>query len=248
MSSSYSMKLFLIEKLTFKEKFFHLMNLLVINYSYFVFENYVFFIIYTTQNLSNYMTNNTNGLDYNKYIIDKILFNISKVIRVKELLYEHRKYYNLFIYILSFYYVLFSIFFIMMIKKTSRKTTYTLKLHCLNFLIKTNINVLNNINIDFFTRMLCFGQTNNTFIPQIKCNQSNNYLPLIFSAFTTIYSSFLTLFIQLYYEENFFISNSKFNTITSKIYIYQHLISIITSIELSLITKLTKEFFIFQIL
>ena len=219
------------------------MNLLVINYSYFVFENYVFFIIYTTQNLSNYMTNNTNGLDYNKYIIDKILFNISKVIRVKELLYEHRKYYNLFIYILSFYYVLFSIFFIMMIKKTSRKTTYTLKLHCLNFLIKTNINVLNNINIDFFTRMLCFGQTNNTFIPQIKCNQSNNYLPLIFSAFTTIYSSFLTLFIQLYYEENFFISNSKFNTITSKIYIYQHLISIITSIELSLITKLTKEFF-----
>ena len=55
MSSSYSMKLFLIEKLTFKEKFFHLMNLLVINYSYFVFENYVFFIIYTTQNLSNYI-------------------------------------------------------------------------------------------------------------------------------------------------------------------------------------------------
>ena len=121
MSSSYSMKLFLIEKLTFKEKFFHLMNLLVINYSYFVFENYVFFIIYTTQNLSNYMTNNTNGLDYNKYIIDKILFNISKIIRVKELLYEHRKYYNLFIYILSFYYVLFSIFFIMMIKKLQEK-------------------------------------------------------------------------------------------------------------------------------
>ena len=91
--------------------------------------------------------------------------------------------------------------------------------------------------------MLCFGSIYNHYIPEIKCDQSNNFFPVFISGFTTIYSSFLTLFIQLFYEENFLISDSKFNTITSKIYIFQHIISIISSIELSFINQITNEFF-----
>ena len=219
------------------------MNLLVIHHSYNVFENYLFFLIYTAQNLSIFISKSASNLDYNNYSIDKILVTIGKILRVKSYLYNYRKYYNLFIYFLASYYIIFTIFFITLIYKTSRKTAYTLNLLFLNFLIKMNFYVLNNINIDFFTRMLCFGSSNNRYIQEIKCNQSNNYIPLIISGFSTVYSSFLTLFIQMYYEENLFISDSKFNTITSKIYIYQHLISIIASVELSLISQLTKELF-----
>ena len=241
--STKEIKLFLTENLSFKEKFFHLMNLLVINHSYHIFENYLFFMIFTFQNISVFITKSSGQSNYKNNFIDDFLTNFGNILRVKSLLFEHRKYYNLFIYFTSVYYLFFSIFFIFLIKKTSRKTTYTIHLQFLNFFIKVNIYVLNNIIIDFFTRMLCFGSTYNSHIPEIRCDQSNNFFPIFISCFTTIYSSILTLFIQLYYEENFFISDSKFNTITSKIYIYQHIISIISSIELSFISQITNEFF-----
>ena len=243
MSSSYELRLFLSEKLSFKEKFYRLMNLLVINHSYHILENYLFFMIFTCQNLSVFITKQSSKIDYENSIVDYYLYNFGKIIRVKSLLFSHRNYYNLFIYFTSIYYVFFSIFFIVLISKTSRKSTYTLNLKFLNFFIKVNIYVLNNIIIDFFTRMLCFGTIYNHYIPEIKCDQSNNFLPVFISGFTTIYSSFLTLFIQLFYEENFLISDSKFNTITSKLYIFQHIISIISSIELSFINQITNEFF-----
>ena len=241
--SSHELRLFLSEKLSFKEKFFHLMNLLVINHSYHIFENYLFFMIFTCQNLSVFITKSTGQLNYKNSMIDNFLYNFGKILRLKSLLFSHRKYYNLFIYFTSFYYVFFTIFFIFLISKTTRKSTYTLNLQFLNFFIKVNIYVLNNITIDFFTRMLCFGSIYNQYIPEIKCDQSNNFFPVFISGFTTIYSSILTLFIQLFYEENFLISDSKFNTITSKIYIYQHIISIISSIELSFINQISNEFF-----
>ena len=241
--STKEIKLFLSENLTFKEKFFHLMNLLVINHSYHIFENYLFFMIFTFQNISVFITKSSGQPNYKNNFIDDFLTHFGNILRVKSLLFDHRKYYNLFIYMTSVYYIFFSIFFLLLIKKTSRKTTYTMHLQFLNFFIKVNIYVLNNIIIDFFTRMLCFGSTYNSHIPDIRCDQSNNFFPIFISGFTTIYSSILTLFIQLYYEENFFISDSKFNTITSKIYIYQHIISIISSIELSFISQITNEFF-----
>ena len=115
MSSSYELRLFLSEKLSFKEKFFHLMNLLVINHSYHIFENYLFFMIFTCQNLSVFITKSTGQLNYKNSMIDNFLYNFGKILRLKSLLFSHRKYYNLFIYFTSFYYVFFTIFFIFLI-------------------------------------------------------------------------------------------------------------------------------------
>ena len=241
--SSQDIKLYLSENLSFKQKFIHLMNLLVINQSYFDFQNYLFYIIFSIQNISIFFSENAGCLNHNKSTIDFILFKINEIIRIKSLFFKHRYYYNLSIYLFSIYYILFTIYYLILILKTTRKTVYTISLQFLNFFIKVNIFVLANIILDFFTRMLCFDTTYNRNIKEIKCNQSNNIKPLFFSFFFTIYSTILTLYIQLYYEENFFISDSKFNTITSKIYIFQHLSAIISSISLSLINVFSHEFF-----
>ena len=241
--SSQDIKLYLSENLSFKEKFIHLMNLLVINQSYFDFQNYLFYLIFSIQNISIFFTDSAGCLNPNESIFDYLLNKIGEIIRIKSLFYKHRNYYNLTIYLFSFYYIIFTVYYLILILTTTRKTVYTTSLQFLNFFIKVNIYVLANIILDFFTRMLCFNATYNRYIVEIKCNQSNNITPLFCSFFFNVYSTVLTLYIQLYYEENFFISDSKFNTITSKIYIYQHLSAIISSIALSLIHLLTHEFF-----
>ena len=116
--STKEIKLFLTENLSFKEKFFHLMNLLVINHSYHIFENYLFFMIFTFQNISVFITKSSGQSNYKNNFIDDFLTNFGNILRVKSLLFEHRKYYNLFIYFTSVYYLFFSIFFIFLIKKT----------------------------------------------------------------------------------------------------------------------------------
>jgi hypothetical protein len=246
--SSQDIKLYLSENLSFKEKFIHLMNLLVINQSYFDFQNYLFYIIFSIQNISIFFTDSSGCLNPNESIFDYLLNKIGEIIRIKSLFYKHRNYYNLTIYLFSFYYIIFTVYYLILILTTTRKTVYTTSLQFLNFFIKVNIYVLANIILDFFTRMLCFNDTYNRNIVEIKCNQSNNITPLFCSFFFNVYSTVLTLYIQLYYEENFFISDSKFNTITSKIYIYQHLSAIISSIALSLIHLLTHEFFLIFLL
>ena len=133
--STKEIKLFLTENLSFKEKFFHLMNLLVINHSYHIFENYLFFMIFTFQNISVFITKSSGQSNYKNNFIDDFLTNFGNILRVKSLLFEHRKYYNLFIYFTSFYYVFFTIFFIFLISKTTRKSTYTLNLQFLIFFI-----------------------------------------------------------------------------------------------------------------
>ena len=190
--SSQDIKLYLSENLSFKQKFIHLMNLLVINQSYFDFQNYLFYIIFSIQNISIFFSENAGCLNHNKSTIDFILFKINEIIRIKSLFFKHRYYYNLSIYLFSIYYILFTIYYLILILKTTRKTVYTTSLQFLNFFIKVNIFVLANIILDFFTRMLCFDTTYNRNMKEIKCNQSNNIQPLFFSFCFTIYKTILT--------------------------------------------------------
>ena len=113
--SSQDIKLYLSENLSFKEKFIHLMNLLVINQSYFDFQNYLFYIIFSIQNISIFFSENAGCLNHNKSTIDFILFKINEIIRIKSLFFKHRYYYNLSIYLFSIYYILFTIYYLILI-------------------------------------------------------------------------------------------------------------------------------------
>ena len=99
--SSQDIKLYLSENLSFKEKFIHLMNLLVINQSYFDFQNYLFYIIFSIQNISIFFTDSSGCLNPNESIFDYLLNKIGEIIRIKSLFYKHRNYYNLTIYLFS---------------------------------------------------------------------------------------------------------------------------------------------------
>ena len=236
-------KLYYTDDLSFKEKFMYLMNLLVINQSNDIFKSFFFLVIFSLQNISIYFTEPAGVLNYKNNTFDNFLFQIARIIRFKALLFYNRSYYNLAIYSISIYYIIFTILYIIMIYKTNRKTTYTQSLHFLNFFIKVNIYILSNIIIDFFTRMLCFNQIYNSNIPEIRCDQSNNLTTLIISLLSIIYSSITCIFIHYFYEDNFLLSNSNFNSITSKLFLLQHLKAIIDSFALGLISELTHDFF-----
>ena len=241
--SSQSLNLYHSDYLPFKERFIYLMNLLVINQSSDKFEIFCFLGIFSLQNISIYFTEPAGVLNYKHNIFDNFLFQIARIMRFKALLFYNRTYYNIAIYLLSAYYFLFTIFYFILIIKTNRKTTYTPSLHFLNFFIKVNIYILSNIIIDFFTRMLCFNQTFNSNIIEIRCDQSNNLKPLIICFSCSIYSSVTCIFIHYFYEDNFLLSYSNFNSITSRLFLLQHLKAIIDSFLLGLISELTHDFF-----
>jgi len=240
--SSQSLNLYISDYLSFKERFIYLMHLLVLNQSSDRFEIFFFLGIFSLQNISIYFTDPAGVLNKNN-ICDNFLFQIARIIRFKALLFYNRTYYNFAIYILACYYFLFTILYLVLIIKTNRKTTYTPLLHFLNFFIKVNIYILSNIIIDFFTRMLCFNQTYNSNIIEIKCDQSNNLKPLIICFSSSIYSSITCIFIHYFYEDNFLLSYSNFNSITSRLFLLQHLKAIIDSFLLGLISELTHDFF-----
>ena len=93
--------------------------------------------------------------------------------------------------------------------------------------------------------MICFNKEYNYYIPEIKCNQSNNILPFIVSILTLFFSQFFMTFIHYFYEDNLFITNSSFSCLSSNIIIFQHVNEIISSFTLGCIEEIHHGFFFF---
>ena len=236
------LKLFLQKDNSLKTKFILLMSKLTINQSD-GFENLLFIFLSTLQNISIYFSKKVGVLDIDNNILDKILNGLERIIRFKSLVFNNHKYYSLSIYLLFSYYFFYFIFFIILLYNSNRKTTYNSFLKICNFLIKLNIYLFSNVSLDLFTHMICFNKEYNYYIPEIKCNQSNNILPFIISILTLFFSQFFMIFIHYFYEDNLFISNSTLNCLSSNIIIFQHVNEIISSFTLGCIEEIHHGFF-----
>ena len=239
------LKLFLQNDNSLKAKFILLMSKLTINQSD-GFENMLFIFLSTLQNISIYFSKKVGVLDIDNNILDEILNGLERIIRFKSLVFNNHKYYSLSIYLLFSYYFFYFIFFIILLYNSNRKTTYNSFLKICNFLIKLNLFLFSNVSLDLFTHMICFNKEYNYYIPEIKCNQSNNILPFIISILTLFFSQFFMIFIHYFYEENLFISNSSLNCLSSNITIFLHVNSIIASFTLGCIEEIHHGFFFFN--
>ena len=235
-------KLFIEDEIDLKKKFILFMDLLINNQSN-NYENFIFLILFSIQNISIYFSEIIGVLKSNNSTFDKILIHVEKIIRIKSLFFYHKNFYIIMILLLFIYYFFFTFLFIYLLYNTKRKTTYSIFYQILNFFIKCSIYLLPNITLDFFTHLICLDDETNVYIPEIKCNQSNNMFIFIISLITTLFSQTFIIFIHLFYEDNLYNSESSFCCSINNLYLFQHINLIITSFTMGLYKQIHFGFF-----
>ena len=85
--------LFMKDSLTFQEKFYHLMDILITNQYSSRLESIVFFFFFYIQILSGFFCEKVGVLNPNESKSDKILNTIEKIFRLRNFLITEKKYF-----------------------------------------------------------------------------------------------------------------------------------------------------------
>ena len=225
------------DKITYKQRFYLFMNFLLFNFSDSRFENICLFIIYYLQILSYFFNEKFETLDKENNFSDKILAHIYKIIRVGKLVSKYSKgAYEITIYIISIYYFLTIIIFIIGYFNINIKSSYTELFYVINCIIKFNFFILNNITIELFGIIIC--QETNYFINEYKCDMSNIVFILMLNIFNLIIGVFIYgFFIQNFMKDSIFLSNSYYSQINTNYWNYMILNNIFICVSLRLFTS-----------
>ena len=236
--SSFELKLFINEFVDIKEKFFILMHLLIQNQSISLFESLLFCFIYIMQQISVFFAEEVNVFDKENNVSDKILNYIYQLIRFKNLFFDNSSYYNIAIICITLYLIVFFGYFVVILRKTTIKSTFNNDYLFLNYMIKFNYYILTTISFDFFSFLICFKREYNRYIKDLKCNPfSNNLVYLILSFFNSIYLTVFVFIMNMFYIESFYLSTSPNAGMSCNIYNIQFFILVINSIMHSLINE-----------
>ena len=242
-----SSEFYLFQKdiLTFKEKFYILIDLLLSNQTPSRIESVIFLGIYYLQIISGFFDEKVGVFEKNKSTSDKILYYFTKILRFKYFLINKYTEFKICIITLFILLIIFIIFFLIICSKMKKDTFYTYYESFINYFFKFYIYVFFNIILDLIFINFCFGkEKNNPFFQNISCEFNDNiYIKLISIAFLFISVS-LMFFIQCFYCESFYLSNSFYSRISCNYEIYITLNSIFFSVLLIQIKYLSKEIFL----
>ena len=240
--------LFQEEKISNKEKFFILMDLLVSNQGESSLELYIFFGIFYLQIISSFFSDYVGILNINDSFSDKILFYIQKIVRIKDIFrndYENFKITEMtlfIIFVILIFHFIGSCYFI------SRNSFYSYNLSFINLYIKIFLYLAYNIILDLCFSNFCLGidQFNPNF-SNVKCSGHDMAITII-SIIFFIAVLILAILILTFYYESFFLSNSYFAKISCKYDYYLFINNFILSILLTQVKYITKEiFFIYNL-
>ncbi len=243
--SSKEFTLFSRDKLSIRNKFYYLMDLLITNQCESRLESVVFFLIFYIQTLSGFFSEKVGVVNPNKSKSDKILNVIQKVVRLRELLITDKKYFETSIIMILIYLLLITVYILFLIHKMDIKTNYNKSIMTLNFFIKISYYILFNIFNDICLTLLCFRNKNNLFIENYECSISKHLPLFILGTISIIYNFCLTVFIQCFYRENFYLSGNYYSELLTNYHQFIMLNNFIFSIMLGIIKNLTREFFLF---
>ena len=172
--------LYTTNALTFKQKFYFLMNLLISKQADNRLEALFYIIIFCLQILSAFFSEQLGVFSEKNGKSDLILIYVKKIIRVKDLFYNYYEYYynlNIIFYIVI---PLCIIHFIISCYYTTRTSFYSYNEMIINFYINIFIFILYNILCDIFLSGFCLGKGsyNNNF-HDISCSTDLNALEII---------------------------------------------------------------------
>ena len=199
-------KLFINDKISLKERFIIFMNLLVNNQSESRLESIVFFIIFYFQTIAGFFSPQIGILDPDNNTSDKILVNIEKIIRFKEIVKDSKEEFEGFIYVWAIYLIVVTINVLIVLFQTGKNSLYSTRYYFINIIIKISYYFCYNIILDFFSTLLCFGEGDNKFVKNYSCNIGDHISIFIISSISTIYCIFMVIFLQTYYLDSFYLS------------------------------------------
>ena len=231
------------EKIKFSKKFFILMNLLISNQHNSYFEYYIFLLIFSLQMITSFFSENIKAYDIENNISDKILNIIEKIVRGAEILKEDKNFFDIFIYMITIYLIIFITLFLHVILNTSFYDYYNLKHKIINYMIKINMFILFNIINSIFFLQLCFDNDINLNLNKNYCTQKNNIALFILSFIDMIIINIITFLELIFYTNSFFVESNPYSHIISFYDFLLFSINLILTITLNLIEEFKKTFF-----
>ena len=141
--------LFQKEKLSFKEKFYILIDLLLSNQSPSRGESIIFIGISQIQIFSGFFAQQIKIFEKDNSDINKILYYIYRIVRFKELLIDKYTNFQLCIIIIFILLLLFTFYFIIICSKIKKNSFYSYNEFIINFFIKCFMYIFYKIYFRF---------------------------------------------------------------------------------------------------
>ena len=237
--------LFNKDELTYKHKFYRLMDLLITKQGEFLGEAYLLLAIFYIQILSSFFSEQIGVFTSSNGKSDQVLNYIEKIIRLKGLFENY--YYSLRIITLVLFIVELIIIahFLLSILLLSKTYFYSYNNMIINYYIKIFLYIAYNIICDISFSNFCLGSGEyNPNFKNITCSAQSNPLYIIISFIFVILSLCIYNFIYIYYNDSFYISNSYFAKMSCHYDFYWGFNCTIISLLLVQANFLSKELFL----
>ena len=236
--------LFKKDSLSFNEKFFILMDILITNQPASRTECVIFFSISYLQMISGFFAKQI-GVFNNESSSDKLLFYLEKIIRLIDLIVDKYSEFKFIISALLSILILFIIFCFIVCSKIHENSFYSYNEKIINYFIKCFVFIGFNIILDFVFANFCFGENEtNPYFKGVSCSINEHVFIIILSLLLFIVSVVLIFFLQCFYCDSFYLSTSYFSRISCNYEIYNSLNCIFYSIFLIQSKYLSKEIFL----
>ena len=219
----------------FFNKFISFFDLLAGNINEGEFECFCLFGIYYLQILSAFFSKHLNILK-EEHNSDNILILINKILRLKDYMISNKKNFELIIYLLFVFIIFLTVYMIILFKKNNRKTLYTTPYLFLNYLLKFSSYYLLGLIFEFFSTVLCFGNST-ILIKDYECSIKKHLVPFIIILLIFIISVFSAYFLNFFFLDSFFLNNNCYGQIISNYWPFL----IINNIQISVCLRFVKE-------
>ena len=237
------LSLFQEETITNKLKFYILMDLLVSNQEGSSLEFFIFFGIFYLQIISSFFSDQVGVLNINKSFSDKVLFNIQKIVRLKDIFKDDYKSFKITLITLFIIFIILVFHFLISCYLITRNSFYSYNISFINIYFKIFLYLSYNIILDLCFSNFCFGSdTLNPNFTNVNCSGHDIQI-IIISVIFFIAVLIVTIFIITYYYDSFFLSDSYYAKISCKYDYFLYINCFINSILLTQVKYLTKEIF-----
>ena len=227
----------------YKTKFYRYMDSLVTNKSSTRIECTILIIIYYTQLISGFFSEQV-GILNDDVVPDNYLTQLQTVIRIRDLFKSSYSTHETIMYFLFFILIVLTLIFFIRLHSTQKSIFYSYCEIVLNFSLKFFVYVFFQPILDFCLSLLCFGDKNPNFDGDIKCDLSDKIPLTIIMLLIFFYTVFLGIFLSLYYNESFMLSNNPMSRISTKYELYNTINMIFFSILLTYTYNLGPLIFI----
>ena len=236
--------LFNTDELTFTEKFYHLMDLLITNQSTSMGETIIFISIFYLQYITSFFDEKIGVFKGDEYFLDNILNYIKKIVRIKDLFSSQYTAFKALEIIFLILLVIGILIFLCTCFTLKKDSIYDLNKIIINLFLKFFIFIFYNVIFDFCFSNFCLGKADlNPNFKNETCSINDHVVIFIISIILAILSFVIYTFIQMYYSDAFYLNGSFYCKMSSNYEIYLSLNSLILSFLLNQVKFLTKELF-----